>query len=43
VSKRTDYLVVGADAGSKAAKAAALGVGVLDEVQFRELAGLPAT
>jgi DNA ligase (NAD+) len=43
VSKRTDFLVVGADAGSKAAKAAELGVGVLDEARFRELAGLPAT
>ena len=43
ISKRTDFLVVGADAGSKAAKAAALGVGVLDETQFRAMAGFPAT
>nr|WP_062201581.1 NAD-dependent DNA ligase LigA [Demequina salsinemoris] len=34
VSKRTDYVVVGANAGSKAAKAEELGVPVLDERQF---------
>ncbi len=34
VSKKTDFLVVGADAGSKAAKAAALGVAVLSEAEF---------
>jgi DNA ligase (NAD+) len=39
ISKKTDYLVVGADAGSKAAKAAALGVTTLTEDQFRNLAG----
>jgi DNA ligase (NAD+) len=43
VSKRTDFLVVGADAGSKATKATELGVGVLDEAQFRAMAGFPAT
>ncbi|GEO80492.1 NAD-dependent DNA ligase LigA [Pararhodospirillum oryzae] len=37
VSARTDYLVAGADAGSKATKAAALGVTVLDEAAFLEL------
>ena len=34
VSGRTDFLVAGADAGSKAAKAAALGVAVLTEAEF---------
>ncbi|MBX9750555.1 MAG: NAD-dependent DNA ligase LigA, partial [Roseococcus sp.] len=40
VSKKTDFVVVGADAGSKAAKAAELGLRVLSEAEFRELAGL---
>jgi len=39
VSKKTDYLVVGADAGSKLQKAQALGVAVLDEEAFRRLLG----
>ncbi|WP_027133987.1 NAD-dependent DNA ligase LigA [Geminicoccus roseus] len=37
VSKNTDYLVVGADAGSKAAKAQALGVQTITEQEFLEL------
>ena len=40
VSKRTDFVVVGADAGSKAAKAAELGVKVLTEAEWRGMAGL---
>ena len=40
VSKRTDFVVVGADAGSKAAKAAELGVKVLTEAEWRAMAGL---
>lgn len=43
VSKKTDFVVVGADAGSKATKAAELGVRVLTEAEFREMAGFPAT
>jgi len=42
VSAKTDYVVIGADAGSKAAKAAALGVTTLDEAAWLELAGIMA-
>jgi DNA ligase (NAD+) len=37
VSKSTDYVVVGENAGSKAAKAEELGVRILDEAGFRSL------
>src|SRR5207237_1208218 len=44
VSAKTDYVVIGVDAGSKATKAAALGATTLDEAAWLELAGLaPAT
>jgi DNA ligase (NAD+) len=39
VSKKTDYVVAGADAGSKLAKAESLGVKVIDEAGMRALAG----
>jgi len=39
VSRATDYVVAGEDAGSKLDKAAALGVSVIDEARLVELAG----
>ncbi len=37
VSKKTDYLVVGAEPGSKLAEARKLGIGLMDEVAFKRL------
>ena len=37
VSKKTDYVVAGEDAGTKLDKARQLGVAVLDETQFMDL------
>ncbi|TDQ83973.1 DNA ligase (NAD+) [Dongia mobilis] len=39
VSKKTDYVIVGADAGSKAAKAQELGVRTLSEQEWLDLIG----
>jgi len=39
VTRKTDYLVAGEDAGSKARKAAELGVTVLSEAEWRALSG----
>ena len=37
VSKKTDYVVVGENAGSKEQKARDLGITILDEAQFEQL------
>ena len=37
VSKKTDYVLVGSDPGSKLAKATELGIPVIDEAKFKEL------
>ena len=43
VSKKTDYVVAGADAGSKLAKAESLGVAIIDESKMRALLESPMT
>jgi len=40
VSKKTDYLLVGEDAGSKLEKARQLGVKIVNEAEFRQLVAL---
>ena len=39
VSKKTDYVVAGEEAGSKLDKAKELGVSVIDEAAFKEMLG----
>jgi DNA ligase (NAD+) len=39
VTRKTDYVVAGSDAGSKLDKARELGLAVIDEKQMEELAG----
>ena len=41
VSKKTDYVVAGDDAGTKLRKATELGIRILDEDEFLKLAGRP--
>ena len=41
VSAKTDYVIMGADAGSKATKALELGIKILTEAEFLELAATP--
>jgi DNA ligase (NAD+) len=40
VSRKTDYVVVGADPGSKIDKAEKLGVAIIDEATFKMMLGV---
>ena len=40
VSAKTDYLLAGDKAGSKLTKAESLGISVIDEAEFRRMAGI---
>ncbi len=40
VSKKTSYVLAGEDAGSKLTKAQELGIAIIDEAEFRKLAGI---
>jgi DNA ligase (NAD+) len=37
VSKKTDYLLAGAEPGSKLSKAKELGVRIIDDAEFRKM------
>lgn len=40
VSKKTDYVVVGSDPGSKADKARKMGIEIINEKKFKEMLGI---
>ncbi len=39
MSKKTDYVLAGAEAGSKLEKARKLGVKIIDEAEFQKMLG----